>query len=331
MRVAGAIPILFLVALVIFVILRLAPGDAADLLLPDEASGLDIAKAREQWGLDKPILEQYLSFFKSMVTLDFGMSYRYRMPVGDLIAERLPATIELATVALVIALLVGVPAGLLAALRKGRAADTIVSIFAVAGVSTPSFWLAIILVMFFSGELHLLPSSGRLPHGLTIPTMTGIHVVDAILAGQFHVVPQILSHLLLPAGTLAFAMVGLIARIVRSALIDVGQEEFIYTAVAKGVNRGGIIRRHLFPNAMIPIVTVVGLELGVLISGSIIVEVVFSWPGIGTLLYQAISVRDIPLVTGIVTTYTVLFIAINVVIDIIYFMIDPRVRASQAG
>jgi peptide/nickel transport system permease protein len=331
LRLAGVLPVLFLVTLVLFVLLRVAPGDAADLLVPDEATEEEVARIRERWGLDRPVLEQYARFLVNVVKLDFGRSYRYGQDVSQLILERLPATIELSLMALTIAALIAIPLGVLAALRKGTFIDGMVSVVAITGVSTPTFWLGILLVLFLSAELNLLPSAGRLPYGVEVPHLTGLHLVDAVLAGRFDLIGLIASYVALPALTLAFNMVGIIARITRSAIIDVAQEEFITTAVAKGLSRNAIIRRHLLPNAAVPIVTIIGLELGVLISGSIIVEVVFSWPGLGTLLYQAISVRDIPLTTGIVVTYTTLFIVINVLIDVLYFLIDPRIRASQAG
>jgi ABC-type dipeptide/oligopeptide/nickel transport system permease component len=331
LRLAGVVPVLFLVTLVLFILLRVAPGDAADLLVPDEATEEEVARIRERWGLDRPVLEQYARFLINVVKLDFGHSYRYGTDVSQLIIERLPATIELALVALTIAALIAIPLGIMAALRKGKFIDSMVSVVAITGVSTPTFWLGILLVLFLSAELNLLPSAGRLPYGVEVPHVTGLYLVDAALAGRFELLGLIASYIALPALTLAFNMVGIIARITRSAIIDVAQEEFITTAVAKGLSRGAIIRRHLLPNAAVPIVTIIGLELGVLISGSIIVEVVFSWPGLGTLLYQAISVRDIPLTTGIVVTYTTLFIVINVLIDVVYFLIDPRIRASQAS
>jgi ABC-type dipeptide/oligopeptide/nickel transport system permease component len=331
LRLAGVLPVLFLVTLVLFVLLRLAPGDAADLLVPDEATEEEVARIRERWGLDQPVLEQYARFLINIVKLDFGRSYRYGQEVSQLILERLPATIELSLMALSIAALIAIPLGILAALRKGTFVDGMVSVVAITGVSTPTFWLGILLVLFLSAELNLLPSAGRIPYGIEVPHVTGLYLVDAMLAGRFDLLGLIASYIALPALTLAFNMVGIIARITRSAIIDVAQEEFITTAVAKGLSRGAIIRRHLLPNAAVPIVTIIGLELGVLISGSIIVEVVFSWPGLGTLLCQAISVRDIPLTTGIVVTYTTLFIVINVIIDAVYFLIDPRIRASQAG
>ncbi len=330
LRLLGVIPVLFLVTLVLFVLLRLAPGDAADLLMPDDASEEEVSRIRERWGLDRPVLEQYWRFLLASVQLDFGRSYRYGEDVFELIVNRLPATLELALIALVVAAVIAIPLGTVAALKKGTALDGAISVFAIAGVSTPTFWLGIILVLFISAEMNLLPSAGRLPYGVALPHVTGVHLLDALLAWRLDLLGLIASYIILPAMTLAFGMIGVIARITRGAIIDVAQEEFITTAVSKGLARGEIICHHLIPNAAVPIVTIIGLELGVLISGSIIVEVVFSWPGLGTLLYQAISVRDIPLVTGIVVAYTSLFIFINVAIDIIYFMVDPRIRASQA-
>ena len=330
-RLIGALPVLFLVTLLIFTLLRLAPGDAADLLVPDDASEADIAAARARWGLDRPILEQYLAFLGNIVRLDFGVSYRYGEDVFTLIAMRLPATLELSIVSLLMGSLMAVPLGILAALRRGKFLDGVVSVIAIAGVSAPTFWMAILMVLFLSAELNLFPSSGRLPFGSGLEQVTGFLIVDSILQGRLDLLRMVLSFMFLPAFTLALNMMGIIARITRSSVIDVGQEEFVTTAVSKGLPRQRIVRRHLLPNAMIPITTVIGLELGTLISGSIIVEVVFSWPGLGTLLYQAISTRDIPLVTGVVVIYTALFILINVLIDITYFLIDPRVRAAQAG
>jgi ABC-type dipeptide/oligopeptide/nickel transport system permease component len=328
-RLVGAVPVLLLVSLTIFALLRLAPGDAADLLVPEDASEEDVARVRAQWGLDEPIFIQFGQFLVNLTRLDLGTSYRYGEDVFVLVMDRLAATLELSLIALVLAVAVAIPLGILAALRKGKAIDGLVSVIAISGVSAPSFWIGILFVLFFSAELNLLPSSGRLPYGISVEEVTGLLLLDSLLAGRLDVLWVALQHLLLPATTLAFAMLGIIARITRSSVIDAGQEEYVFTAVAKGLGRSAIISRHLLPNAAIPITTIIGLELGVLISGSIIVEVVFSWPGLGTLLFQAVSVRDIPLTTGIVVIYTTLFISLNVLIDIFYLLIDPRLRANR--
>lgn len=330
-RLIGVVPVLFLVSFVLYGLLWLAPGDAADLLVPDDASPEEVELIRKRWGLDRSFFEQYWLFLTNALQFDFGRSFRYSNSVAELIVSRLPATVELAVGALLVGTLIGVPVGIYAALRKGKFADSLVSVIAIAGVSTPTFWLGILLVLLLSSEWQLLPSSGRLPYGVDLVPVTGMHTVDALIMGRLDYFVTAGSYLLLPALTLGFNMMGIIARITRAAIIDVGQEEFITTAVSKGLTRGRIVKDHLLPNASIPITTIIGLELGGLISGSIIVEVVFSWPGIGFLLYQAINVRDMPLVTGVVVMYTLVFILVNVIIDLIYFVVDPRLRASETA
>lgn len=328
-RLLGAVPVVLLVALGIFALVRLAPGDAASTLAAEDATEADLTRMRAQWGLDQPLLVQFLYFLGNLARLDLGQSYRYHAPVVELIGQRLPATVELALTALLIASAVAVPLGVATALRKGTWLDGLGSLVAVLGVSAPSFWVGILLVLFVSGHLNWLPSSGRIPLDLAMREITGLLLVDSLLQGRLDVFRQAAAHILLPATTLAFGMIGIIARIARSAVIDVGQEEFVVTAVAKGLRRGEVVRRHLLPNATVPIVTIIGLELGTLISGSIIVEVVFSWPGLGSLLYSAVTARDIPLTTGIVVSYTFLFIFLNVLVDMAYVLIDPRLRVTR--
>src|SRR5262245_4717543 len=233
MRLAGVLPVLFLVTIVLFVLLRLAPGDAADLLVPEDASDDEVRRVRERWGLDRPVLEQYWRFLRNILALDFGRSYRYGEDVFQLISSRLPATLELALIALALAAAVGIPLGILAALRKGKITDFLVSVVAIAGVSAPTFWLGILLVLLLSAELGLLPSAGRLPYGVTLPSITGLHMVDAVLSGRFDLLGLIASYILLPALTLAFNMVGIIARITRGAILDVPHDALITPAGAK--------------------------------------------------------------------------------------------------
>lgn len=328
-RVLGAVPVILLVALGIFALVRLAPGDAASTLAAEDATEADLARMRAQWGLDQPMLVQFFYFLANLVRIDFGTSYRYHASVTELIGQRLPATIELAVIALLIAAAFAVPLGVATALRKGSWLDGLGSLVAVLGVSAPSFWVGILLVLFVSGYLNLLPSSGRIPLDVPLREMTGFVLIDSLLQGQVSLFRQGLEYILLPATTLAFGMIGIIARISRSAVIDVGQEEFVVTALAKGLKRREVVRSHLLPNATVPIITIIGLELGTLISGSIVVEVVFSWPGLGSLLYSAVTSRDIPLTTGIVVCYTFIFIFLNVLVDLVYVLIDPRLRVGR--
>ncbi|MBO9352902.1 ABC transporter permease subunit [Bordetella petrii] len=329
-RLAGAVPVLLLVTLSIFFMLRMAPGDAAATLAPEDATPAEISKLRAQWGLDQPVLVQFGLFVKSAVTFEFGDSYRYGTSISSLIADRLPATLELSIAALLIAVVIAVPLGIFGAMRRGRVADGAASIFAVAGVSAPSFWIGILLVMLFAERMDMLPSGGRLPMPSNLQLDTGFVILDSIVQGDWLSFTAGIRHLILPATTLALGMLGVIMRITRSSVIDVSQEEFVTTAVAKGLTRREVIRKHVMPNAALPILTIIGLEIGTLISGSIIVEVVFSWPGLGSLLYQSVTVRDIPLTTGIVVSYTFLFILVNLLVDTSYSLIDPRIRTSMS-
>jgi ABC-type dipeptide/oligopeptide/nickel transport system permease component len=217
LRLAGAIPVLFLVACGIFVLLHLAPGDAASLLASSDAGPEEVEKLRLLWGLDQPLYIQFGKFLLNIMHFDLGVSLRYQQPVIAMIAERLPATLELAAVTLVIAAGIGIPLGVAAALKKGKWIDGLVSMIAVAGVSAPSFWMGILLVLLFSADLHILPSSGRLPYGTPITESTGFYLIDSLKAGQFNTFRLVLTHLTLPAMTLAAGMIGIIARIARSA------------------------------------------------------------------------------------------------------------------
>jgi ABC-type dipeptide/oligopeptide/nickel transport system permease component len=325
-RLGGAFLVLLLVAAGVFVLLQLAPGDAAAMLAPEDATAADIAQLRVQWGLDQPLLPRFGFFLLHLLHFDLGLSLRYQLPVAGLIAQRLPATLELALAALCLALLVGIPLGVFAALHKGRAGDAVASVLAVSGVSAPSFWVGILLVLLFSAQLRWLPSSGRLSVDTVLPEVTGLHVLDSVLQGRWAALRDSLAHLALPATTLALGMLGIVARVTRSALMGVGQQEFVVTAVAKGLSRRAVLWRHMLPNAAIQITTIIGLELGVLLSSTVVVEVVFSWPGLGMLLYQAVTVRDTPLTTGVVLVYAALFIVLNLLIDVGYVLIDPRLR-----
>lgn len=330
-RLVSAMTVLLLVACGLFVLIQLAPGDAASLLVPDDARPEQIAAMRAAWGLDQPLLFQFGRFLTRILSLDLGTSLRYQDSVADLVFARLPATMELSLASLLLATVIGVPLGVLAALNKGRIGDIAASIVGVVGVSLPSFWVGILLVLLFSETLHLLPSGSRLPYDVELQSITGFYLIDSLLSGRPDVFGAVLSHLALPAITLSLGMLGIITRITRLSVIEVAHEDFISTALAKGLSRRRIIKDHLLPNAAIPIATVVGMELGAIISGSIIVEAVFSWPGMGTLLYQAVTVRDTPLTTGVVLVYTGLFILLNILIDMFYYLVDPRIRLTPTA
>ncbi len=328
-RVIGTIPVVILISLLVFLLIHAAPGDPADLLLSDEASPQEIADARHRWGLDEPIYIQYLRFLLNMLRGDFGISFRYSDPVLSLIWERLPATIELATVSLFIALLLGIPLGVWAGSKPNSWADNLGSFFGFFGISMPSFWFGIMLILVVSGYLNLLPSSGRSTYGIARGGETDFYILTSLFSGNWRAAWDGIAHIIMPAVALGTNMMGIIMRVTRSAVLEVIHEDYVRTARAKGVGERTVLWHHVLRNALIPIVTVVGLELGTLLSGSIIVETVFAWPGSGSLLIAAIQARDYPLITGTVITYTIAFVVINFTIDILYAVFDPRIRFGK--
>ena len=325
-RLAGVVPILIVVSGIIFALMQLAPGDAVNMLISDEASEADIARIRAAWGLDQPAYVQFLNFLGNAAVGDFGTSFRYQMPVIEIILERLPATLELSLAATLIAVGVGVPLGVLAAARPGSAWDAIASAFSFAGISMPNFWLGIMLILLFAGHFNMLPSGGRIPWGLEVDRVTGFLTIDTVLAGRWDAFWATLKHLALPAFVLGTNMTGIITQMTRAQVLDALREDFVTTARAKGLSESRVMWRHAFRNAMVGVVTIIGLEFGTLLSGAMIVETVFAWPGIGNLLITGISSRDFPLIIGLVLVYTGMFILMNLLIDLLYTLIDPRIR-----
>ncbi len=328
-RIAGTIPVIVLISLLVFMLVQAAPGDPADLLLSDEATAQDVAEARQRWGLDQPVYIQYAKFFWAAAQGDLGTSFRYADPVLTMIADRLPATVELAIVAIVIAVAIGVPLGVWAGARPNSWIDNVGSFFGFFGISMPNFWFGIMLILVVSGFLNLLPSAGRNTYGVGGDVITGFYILDSALQANWAAMWDGIKYIILPAVALGTNMMGILMRVTRSSVLEVTHEDFVRTARAKGVGEQTVLWRHVVRNALVPIITVVGLELGTLLSGSIIVETVFSWPGSGSLLISAITSRDYPLITGTVLTYTVAFVIINFTIDILYGMIDPRIRFDK--
>jgi len=298
-RVGQTILVLFCVATLTFFLVRLT-GDPVQAMLPPEATLAQEQSLRQALGLDRPLFVQYLSYLSGILHLDFGQSLFFHQPAFSLIVERLPATIELGAGALVFALLVAIPAGIIAAVKRGSAADSSVVAAVLVGQSTPAFFVGIILILVFAVNLHWLPASGR---------------------GGF-------DHLILPAITLGLYSMAMIARLLRSSLIDVLSEDYIRTARSKGLSRWQVIRDHGLQNAALPVVTIIGLEIGSLLGGAILTEQVFSWPGVGRLTVEAITNRDFPLMQAIVLFLSVIFVVTNLIVDIAYAFLDPRVRLS---
>ena len=289
--------VLFGVSVVVFLILHLT-GDPAALLLPPDATAEDIAKFRTAMGFDDPVAVQYLRFLKGAVRGDFGESLRHGEPAMALVVERLPATFQLAGAGLLIALCLAIPAGIVSAVRRNTAVDYVSTVVALLGQAMPTFWLGIMLILLFSVQFHLLPSSGR--------------------GG--------LEHLILPAVTLGLFTTARITRLTRSGMLEVLNQDYIRTARAKGVSDPPVVWKHALKNAAIPIVTIVGIELGTLLGGSVITETIFAWPGVGRLSVQAIANRDYPVVQAAVFLLASTFVLVNLMVDVVYTYLDPRIR-----
>ena len=325
-RLVGTIPVMVLISLLVFLLIQAAPGDPTLMLLGEDSTAEDIAEARERWGLDQPVYVQYIKFFMSAAQGNLGRSFKYDEAVLDVIINRIPATLELAAASVIIAVIFAIPLGVWAAAKPNSWVDNTGTTFGLFGISMPSFWFGIMLILLFAGILNILPSAGRDTYGIAGPRITGFYIFDSAIEGNWAGVRDGVEHVFLPALALGSNMLGILMRVTRSSVLEVMHEDYVVTARAKGLEERKVLWRHVVRNALIPVITVVGLELGTLLSGSIIVETVFSWPGSGSLLIIALNARDHPLVTGLVLVYTTAFVAINFLIDVLYAVIDPRIR-----
>lgn len=305
-RVAAAVPVLLLVTFFAFLVLFLSPGDPVRVMLGQEARAEDVQRVRQELGLDRSVPEQYLRFLGRVATGDLGDSYKYRRPVASMIFERLPVTIVLAAASLLLSLVIAIPLGIVAALNRGRLPDAVTMVVALFGVSAPSFWIALMLIYVFAYRLDIFPATGLPP------------VREAGLG--------VLLHLVLPALSLAVISSGLLARIVRSSMLEVLGRDFMRTATAKGLSRTKVVFKHGLRNAMIPVITVIGLQLGGLLGGAVVTETVFALPGVGRLAVEAIQSRDIPVVQGVVLVLAIGIVFVNLFIDLLYGLIDPRIK-----
>jgi peptide/nickel transport system permease protein len=325
-RVVGVIPVLLCVSMLVFGFLRMIPGDPALIMLGERATQENINRVREQLGLNKPLHEQYLTFLGNALRGDLGRSVLRQEAVGEQIVRRFPATLELTLAAILIALVIGIPAGIISAVRRGTWFDTISMLVALSGVSMPIFWLGLMLIFLFSVVLHILPTGGRLAAGMDFTPITNLLLLDAVLKGDPQILFQALRHLALPALALGTIPMAIIARMTRSAMLEVLSQDYVRTARAKGLRENTVVIRHALRNAWLPIITVVGLQVGRLLSGAILTETVFSWPGIGRWLIDAIYARDYPIVQGVTLFIAIIFVAVNLIVDILYALVDPRIR-----
>ena len=297
-RILLTIPVLLGVATLVFSLIHLVPGDPAQAMLGDGASPQDIAELRVSLGLDRPLLDQYVTFLRHAVTGDLGKSFRTGQPVTTMIIERLPATAELAIAAMIVAILIAIPLGVIAAVWRGTAVDYGAMTFALAGVSIPNFWLGPLLAIVFAVELGWLPVSGR----------------------------GTLAHLVLPAVSLGLALAAILARMTRASLLDELRELYVRAARARGVSRAFAITGHALRNSMVPLLTIIALQFGAVLTGAVITETIFAWPGIGRLLIQSIGFRDYPMVQGCILLIAATYVTVNLVTDLMYGVLDPRIR-----
>ena len=314
------------VSIIVFFMVRAIPGDPAQILLGQNATQEQVQELRAKMGLDKPVIVQYGVFLKDAARGDLGDSIVTGRPVTTELLARLPATLELTAFAMFIAILVGVPVGVISAVKQYSILDKVTSVIALIGVSMPIFWLAMILIVIFGVKLELLPFPGRLSSGVSIPAFTGLVLVDSLLSGNFAAFWDGLKHLIMPALALATIPMAIIMRMTRSSMLEVMGEDYVRTARAKGVVPWRVVFKHALRNAMLPTVTVIGLQVGLLMGGAVITETIFSWPGVGQIAYQAVYQRDYAMIQGVVLYGAVLFVLVNLIVDILYAILDPRVR-----
>ena len=320
------IPVLFGVSLVVFFMVRAIPGDPAQILLGQTATPEAVAEVRTRLGLDEPVIVQYLLFLRDAATGDLGDSLVEGKPVTTALLEKFPATLELALAALLFAVVIGVPIGVIAAVRQYSIVDRITSVIALTGVSMPIFWLAMILVVIFTVNLGLLPFPGRVGNEVSFTSYTGIYTLDTLITLNFPAFWDVLKHLIMPAVALGTIPMAVITRMTRSSMLEVMNEDYVRTARAKGVVPWRVVFRHALRNAMLPTVTVIGLQFGLLMGGAILTETIFTWNGIGQFAIQSIDGRDYAGIQGVVLYGAIFFVLINLLVDVLYAILDPRVR-----
>ena len=325
-RLAQLVLVIIGVSVIVFLLMHVLPGDVAQMLLGDHATPQSLARLRVQLGLNRPIWVQYARFAGEAVRGNFGVSLQTNRPAFDDVLTAFPVTLQLSVTSLALATIVGVPAGMLAALKPNSWFDNTILTVSLMGISMPVFWLGLMLLLLFGGILGWLPIGGLMPPELQPPRVTGMSVIDALLTLQPDMIWESVRHLILPACTLATITLAPIARITRSEMLTVLTQDHVRTAWAKGLPGRQVIVRHVLRNALIPVVTVIGLQLGLLLSGAVLTETIFSLPGLGRLMVDSILSRDYPVVQAGALFIAVVFVLVNLVVDLSYRLLDPRIR-----
>jgi ABC-type dipeptide/oligopeptide/nickel transport system permease component len=319
------------VSLIIFFTLRLGPFDPEVLISETTSDPAAIERIRALWHLDEPITSQYLSYMGALIQGDFGRSFLSNQPVADTVAERLPATIELAVMAMLIGTIIGLTLGIAAAVWHDTWLDVLARGFGLSGISLPTFWLGLMLISVFSVKLGWFPVGGRFDAHAVVQHYTGFYLLDSILAGSPEMLVITLEHLALPALTLGLFVAGFVIRVARAAMIETLAQDYIRAARAKGLRRWTVVLRHGVRNASLPIATILGLQFGLLLGGAAVTETVFSYPGMGKLLIDSILRQDFPQIQASIIVLTIVYLIVNLLVDLTYGVLDPRIRTEQMG
>lgn len=325
-RLIVLIPVLLGMTIIVFSIIHAIPGDPADTILGEKATEQSKQALREQLGLDRPWLEQYFAYLGDLLTGDLGSSIRTKEPISQEIGPYLAATMELTVASMLFAIVIGVNAGIISAWRHNSWFDYICMIIALVGVSMPIFWLGLMEQWIFANKLHWLPSIGRVNVREPLEAVTGFYVIDAIISGQTAQLWTVVKHLILPSIALGTIPMAVIARMTRSSMLEVMQSDYIRTAKAKGLSQFYVVYRHGLKNAFIPVLTVIGLQTGALLGGAVLTETIFAWPGVGRYIYEAISNRDYPVIQSGILIIAIIFVVINLLVDLLYALFDPRIQ-----
>lgn len=327
-RILMVLPVLLGVSIMVFLVMHLFTADPAATMLGQHATTEQVESLRQSLGLNDPLYVQYGRFLGDLLQGDLGRSLMTKTPVVQELLVRFPATFELAFASVIIASIVGVSVGIIAAVKQNSFFDYLTMGGALIGVSMPIFWLGLILILIFSVTLNILPVSGRIEVGLEPTFITGSYIIDSILTGNTVAMMSALQHLVLPAAALASYSTAIIARMTRSTMLEVIGQDYIRTARAKGLSERVVVIKHALRNALIPIITVIGLEIGTLLGGAVLTETVFSWPGVGSLVINGILASDYPLVQGTILIIAAIFVSVNLLVDLLYAYLDPRIRHS---
>lgn len=327
-RLISLIPVLLGVSIIVFSLIRLIPGDPVIIMLGERASVEDIERVREEMGFNRSIPVQYVEWMGKIVRGDLGKSIINRTPVMDELKTRLAATIEMIVAGMLLGMIIGISIGILSALRRNTWLDVVSTFGALLGVSMPIYWLALILIYAFAVNRQIFPPSARLDVALDVDRRTGFMLIDTLISGDMSLFRNAIWHLLLPSIVLSTVIMPILARLTRASMLEVLQQDYVRTAKAKGLGSRVVVMRHALKNALLPIVTVIGLQLGGLLGGALLTETIFSWPGMGLWTYRAIQSRDYPIVQGAVLVSATIYVFVNLLVDISYAYLDPRIRYS---